>query len=112
MLAQSMPDRVGPAQLGPAQLSRRTTSGLQIGWARAANNQAANNQASSNRTASNRAGEAENAGATAATGGPVPPEQPRGPQLSEQLDLLEEVLAFRRLADLQRRGLFIRPEVF
>ncbi len=39
-------------------------------------------------------------------------EQPRGPQLSEQLDMLSDVLADRRVADLERRGLFLHPEVF
>ena len=46
------------------------------------------------------------------TAASVPPEQSRGPQLSEQLDMLADVLAARRLADLERRGLFLRPEVF
>ena len=47
-----------------------------------------------------------------ATPGQALVEQPRGPQLSEQLDMLSEVLADRRLADLERRGLFLHPEVF
>jgi hypothetical protein len=32
--------------------------------------------------------------------------------LSEQLDMLSDVLAARRVADLERRGLFLHPEVF
>jgi hypothetical protein len=54
-------------------------------------------------------------GATGAASGPASQaltEQSRGPQLSEQLDMLADVLAARRLADLERRGLFLRPEVF
>jgi hypothetical protein len=51
-------------------------------------------------------------GPVSTTAASVPPEQSRGPQLSEQLDMLADVLAARRLADLERRGLFLRPEVF
>jgi hypothetical protein len=39
-------------------------------------------------------------------------EPSRGPQLSEQLDMLAELFASRRQADLERRGLFLHPEVF
>lgn len=91
---------------GRAQVSRRTTSGLQIGWARAAGNRTG--AEAENVTTGTPGG--NNAAGAAAT--QVPPEQPRGPQLSEQLDLLDEVLNLRRLADLERRGLFLRPEVF
>jgi hypothetical protein len=39
-------------------------------------------------------------------------EQSNGPKLSEQLDMLTELFAERRQADLERRGLFLHPEVF
>jgi hypothetical protein len=39
-------------------------------------------------------------------------EHSRGPQLSEQLDMLTELFTARRQADLERRGLFLHPEVF
>ena len=52
------------------------------------------------------------AGSPSTAAGQVLPEQSRGPQLSEQLDMLSDVLAGRRLAELERRGLFLHPEVF
>ncbi len=52
------------------------------------------------------------AGSPSTAAGQVLPEQSRGPQLSEQLDMLSDVLAGRRMAELERRGLFLHPEVF
>ena len=52
------------------------------------------------------------AGSPSTTTGQVLPEQSRGPKLSEQLDMLTELFAERRQADLERRGLFLHPEVF
>ena len=59
-----------------------------------------------------RGGRSGASGTVGTTVNSMPPEQSRGPQLSEQLDMLADVLAARRLADLERRGLFLRPEVF
>jgi hypothetical protein len=41
-----------------------------------------------------------------------PPEPPLGPELSEQLDTLVEMLRRHRLADLERRGASVWLEVF
>ncbi|HTT92312.1 MAG TPA: hypothetical protein VMF65_22350 [Acidimicrobiales bacterium] len=50
--------------------------------------------------------------AAGAGSGESAPEHSRGPELSEQLDMLADLFAARRQADLERRGLFLHPEVF
>ncbi len=42
----------------------------------------------------------------------VPVETSERPPPAEQFDMLDEALAARRLAEIERRGLFLRPDVF